>query len=164
MRPLKFALLEALRHLATFVGPEPMRNLARGLFIRPQRMANRVWQLRLRGLADKPGDEAYCITDAGKAYLEAARYSALVQVARLVPVRKLDGEDKSLEPSYEILFAGPEVADEANLRELALDEFHATVPINCLEDFEFSVHNIQPWNPNGSNRDKEAPGRPKKPT
>jgi hypothetical protein len=70
-KPLTPALLEALRHLDTFIGPEPMRVLARCLHMPPQRLASRVWRLRLRlrGLADKPDDEAYCITPAGRDYL-----------------------------------------------------------------------------------------------
>lgn len=144
MKPLSPKLLEALRHLDTFHRPAPMRELARSLFIPPQRMASRVWRLRLRGFADKPGDEAYCITPDGGAYLEAARYTATVKVDPQVPTRDRDHDDKSLRKWHTVVFAGPEVADEEKLIELALDEFHETVPISCLDHFEITVTKIKP--------------------
>ncbi len=62
-------LLLALRLLGAQETPLPMRKLAKWIGVRPQVLALRVWRLRLKGLADKPGDKQYVITEAGKQYL-----------------------------------------------------------------------------------------------
>lgn len=70
-RKLTAVLLAALQELNRHEHPQPMRVLARAIGVRPQVLALRVWRLRLRGLADKPGDEAYKITPAGRKHLQA---------------------------------------------------------------------------------------------
>lgn len=69
-RKLTAVLLSALQELNKHTTPQPMRVLARALAVRPQVLALRVWRLRLRGLADKPGDEAYTITKLGRKHLK----------------------------------------------------------------------------------------------
>ncbi len=70
-RKLSPVLLFTLRHLATYDTPQPMRVLAKPLGIKPTKLAVRVFRLRERGYADKPGDQAYTITEAGREYVRS---------------------------------------------------------------------------------------------
>lgn len=61
---------------------------------------------------------------------ESKTYS--IKVVRLVPVEKLDFDDREYRPE------GLYTIDARN-EEVALDEFHLNIPISCLEHFSITV-------------------------
>jgi predicted transcriptional regulator len=63
--------LNVLGLLAKQTKAEPMRVLAKQAGIPPQQLAVRIWRLRQKGLAAKPGPERYRITKLGREVLAA---------------------------------------------------------------------------------------------
>lgn len=72
-----------------------------------------------------------------------AAFTALICVNRLVEVRELDSEDRGLQTEYQVEFSAPLLASDSAKVELALDEFHETIPVACLEHFEFRVAEVK---------------------
>lgn len=58
-----------------------------------------------------------------------------VTVKQIAPDEALDHDDREENPSGEHFVE--EVSEDA-----ALDEFHATVPIACLDDFDISIEEM----------------------
>lgn len=56
----------------------------------------------------------------------------------------LDADDRDLQPQYSVEFAAPINASDESKESLALDEFHETVPISCLDHFTCYVKTVQP--------------------
>lgn len=69
-------------------------------------------------------------------------YQATVRVIPQVPLAERDADDRELQASYVVLFVAPANDNEAQI-EAALDRFHSTIPVSCLEDFEFDVTDIR---------------------
>lgn len=78
------------------------------------------------------------------------KYRVTINVRQLTKDADLDPEDRDDNPSgdYEYII---ELAEngrsnwekELKIEELALDEFHQTIPISTLDDFEITVSNIE---------------------
>lgn len=58
-----------------------------------------------------------------------------IMVKQLVPDRELDYDDLQENPSGEYIVEGEDEED-------ALDEFHHTVPIACLDHFDIEVRKV----------------------
>lgn len=95
--------------------------------------------------------------------VEVRDYTATVTLKRLVKKQHLDEDDKSLQDSYRVPFWAPSRSSQDTLREIALDEFHNTIPISVLEHFDIDVTEIKPEDesPNASSSDKEAQAQTK---
>lgn len=61
-------------------------------------------------------------------------YQVRVNVSRIVSKKELDPDDRRFNPTGEYEFE-VEAENSLHAAEKALDEFHRTVPIACLEDF-----------------------------
>ena len=61
----------------------------------------------------------------------------VVTVKQLVSDEELDHDDFNDNPSGEHRVFGTDNDD-------ALNEFHATIPIACLDDFEITIHEFEP--------------------
>lgn len=77
-------------------------------------------------------------------------FAALVTCIQLVPDEELqDGEDFDSSPAGEYTFCSGKPT-KAEAYEDILDQFHSTIPIGCLEDFDVEVlftGDLKPYDP-----------------
>lgn len=78
-----------------------------------------------------------------KSRLEASKVTVAVEVKQLVPDTDLDQDDRHEAIKgvryYTVKGNPPNSPEEA-----ALDEFHATIPIACLDDFSIKAYQVDP--------------------
>lgn len=108
---------------------------------RTKRVKGRAWSCPSRPRTEKsPRRDKHRWEKA----IRPVKFAAHIEVKALVSRRQLDSDDRDVDELYTVTFNAEATTPREAMEELALDQFHSTVPIHTLEDFEITVKQIQP--------------------